>query len=139
MLLWAERDLSVDTLVQNLDLVLRLLPEEALAGQQAYEQHDHDIARMSDSSRIDVTELASSSTPSVDNELAAAIRASIEPDEEPRSTEHRHEECIICFSNPIDCVVMPCGHQICCLECSQNISKCPVCSVPCTFVRVFRA
>lgn len=41
MLLWAEKDLSIETLVQNLDLVLRILPEEALAGQQTYELHEH--------------------------------------------------------------------------------------------------
>lgn len=31
----------METLVQNLDLVLRILPEEALAGQQTYEQPEH--------------------------------------------------------------------------------------------------
>jgi hypothetical protein len=37
MLLWAEKDLSIETLVQNLDLVLRILPEDVL-GEQAYDQ-----------------------------------------------------------------------------------------------------
>lgn len=37
MLLWAEKDLSIETLVQNLDLVLRILPEDAL-GEQAYDE-----------------------------------------------------------------------------------------------------
>jgi hypothetical protein len=49
-------------------------------------------------------------------------------------------QCIICFANPIDCVIMPCGHQICCMQCGDNISprKCPVCSVDCSFVRVYK-
>lgn len=37
MLLSAEKGLSVDTLVQNLDLVLRVLPEEVLGEQGIYE------------------------------------------------------------------------------------------------------
>ncbi len=37
MLLWAEKDISIETLVQNLDLVLRILPEDIL-GEQAYDE-----------------------------------------------------------------------------------------------------
>ena len=88
MLLWAEKDLSLETLVQNLDLVLRILPEEALTGQQAYE-HAHDISMLSDSHSAIMTASAlpnnadatSSSTLSADHDLAAAIRASTEPDD----------------------------------------------------------
>jgi hypothetical protein len=51
----------------------------------------------------------------------------------------RPSQCIICFANSIDCVVTPCGHQICCMTCSKNISRCPVCGVDCSFIKVFRA
>merc|ERR1719263_2463244 len=36
------------------------------------------------------------------------------------------DDCIICCSNPIDCVIIPCGHQVCCLQCSGLISDCPI-------------
>jgi hypothetical protein len=46
--------------------------------------------------------------------------------------------CIICYDNPIDCVITPCGHQICCLECSSNMDSCPVCNADGQFIRIFR-
>jgi len=48
------------------------------------------------------------------------------------------DACIICYENSIDCVSTPCGHQICCLQCSKNMSTCPVCNVDCKFIRIFR-
>jgi len=48
------------------------------------------------------------------------------------------DACIICYANSIDCVITPCGHQICCLQCSTNLSTCPVCNVDCKFIRIFR-
>ncbi len=48
------------------------------------------------------------------------------------------DQCIICYDNSIDCVITPCGHQICCLQCSKNMSSCPVCNVDCKFIRIFR-
>jgi hypothetical protein len=49
-----------------------------------------------------------------------------------------HDACIICYENSIDCVITPCGHQICCLNCSKSLSNCPVCNVDCKFIRIFR-
>lgn len=49
-----------------------------------------------------------------------------------------HDACIICYANSIDCVITPCGHQICCLQCSTNLATCPVCNVDCEFIRIFR-
>lgn len=46
--------------------------------------------------------------------------------------------CIICYENPIDCVMTPCGHQVCCLECSSNMHVCPVCNVKGEFIKIFR-
>ena len=48
------------------------------------------------------------------------------------------DDCIICCSNPIDCVIIPCGHQVCCLQCSGLISDCPICNKKSTFLRTFR-
>ena len=57
---------------------------------------------------------------------------------ESKEDEDDDEECIICYDNKIDCVATPCGHQMCCLKCSKNISRCPVCAQDCGFLRVFR-
>jgi len=46
--------------------------------------------------------------------------------------------CIICYENEIDCVITPCGHQICCMHCSTNISTCPLCNVTSQFIRTYR-
>jgi len=48
------------------------------------------------------------------------------------------EACIICYDNTIDCVMTPCGHQMCCLNCSSNLSACPVCNNKGEFIKIFR-
>lgn len=48
------------------------------------------------------------------------------------------EACIICYDNAINCVMTPCGHQVCCLQCSANLSACPVCNNRGQFIKVFR-
>lgn len=48
------------------------------------------------------------------------------------------EACIICYDNSIDCVMTPCGHQVCCLNCSSNLSACPVCNNKGEFIKIFR-
>jgi hypothetical protein len=104
MMLWAERDLSVDTLVQNLDLVLRVLPEDALAGQESYHQVQECSSKPVSNSNDNVTasnwsnatDMASSTIlGSLDNDMIAAIRASIEPDDEPGGNQHHDEVCTI--------------------------------------------
>jgi len=48
------------------------------------------------------------------------------------------DSCIICFDRKIDCVATPCGHQVCCLDCSENLSSCPVCNDRTAFIKIFR-
>jgi Zinc finger, C3HC4 type (RING finger)/Ankyrin repeats (3 copies) len=55
-----------------------------------------------------------------------------------RRTGEMTDSCIICYDNSIDCVITPCGHQICCLGCAENMKNCPVCNVKCEFIRIFR-
>lgn len=54
------------------------------------------------------------------------------------SKRHGSDSCIICYDNAIDCVITPCGHQICCLVCSKNLSACPVCNNRGEFIKIFR-
>ena len=49
------------------------------------------------------------------------------------------DACIICYDNSIDCVMTPCGHQICCLKCSAELANtCPVCNSQGQFIRIFK-
>ena len=55
-----------------------------------------------------------------------------------QSEQTATDVCIICYDNHIDCVITPCGHQICCLQCSENMKCCPVCNSHCNFIKIFR-
>jgi FYVE zinc finger/Zinc finger, C3HC4 type (RING finger) len=46
--------------------------------------------------------------------------------------------CIICFDRRINCVGTPCGHAVCCLECTANLELCPVCNERSNFIKIFR-
>jgi len=57
------------------------------------------------------------------------------PSDSIRSEE---DACIICCNNPIDCVTIPCGHSLCCLKCSAELTDCPLCCTKSTFLRTFK-
>lgn len=46
--------------------------------------------------------------------------------------------CCLCCEDSIDCVLTPCGHQMCCFKCGQQLKQCPVCKTPCSVLKVFR-
>lgn len=48
------------------------------------------------------------------------------------------DACLFCCEKSMDCVLTPCGHQICCLDCGTKLSSCPVCKVSCQILRIFR-
>ena len=50
----------------------------------------------------------------------------------------RHTQCIICCSQPMNSVLTPCGHQVCCEECGKSLQTCPVCKADCSVLRIFR-
>lgn len=35
--------------------------------------------------------------------------------------------CKICWDEPIECVILECGHMACCLKCGKQMSECPIC------------
>ncbi|XP_076165663.1 E3 ubiquitin-protein ligase RNF34 isoform X2 [Ptiloglossa arizonensis] len=35
--------------------------------------------------------------------------------------------CKICWVEPIECVILECGHIACCLNCGKQMSECPIC------------
>ena len=49
------------------------------------------------------------------------------------------DACILCYEKSIDCVITPCGHQICCIECSSCLENtCPVCQQHGTFIKIYK-
>uniref|UniRef100_A0A6U1PLW1 RING-type domain-containing protein n=1 Tax=Cyclophora tenuis TaxID=216820 RepID=A0A6U1PLW1_CYCTE len=59
-------------------------------------------------------------------------------DETEGSQTTIEDACILCCEKPMDCVIIPCGHQVCCEECGKLVRKCPVCKVDCSVLRIFR-
>lgn len=123
MLLSAEKSLSIETLTANLDLVLRILPESAVL-EQALDSSTTSRSSTRHDSTNDMGEIS-------------AIMVPGGPDEDSGGSSDS-DVCIICFDATINCVFTPCGHQICCLNCGNHISRCPVCSVECSPMRVFK-
>jgi Zinc finger, C3HC4 type (RING finger) len=72
----------------------------------------------------------------------AKERNLIEPDCEASSMADSEsmldDRCSLCYEQPLDCVLVPCGHQMCCSQCGKQLRRCPVCKVDCSVQRVFR-
>lgn len=46
--------------------------------------------------------------------------------------------CCLCCEQTMDCVLTPCGHQMCCMTCGQQLKQCPLCKTPCSLLKIFR-
>lgn len=54
-----------------------------------------------------------------------------------RSSQDTLEDgCIICCEKHMDCVLTPCGHQVCCSDCGIRLAHCPVCKQKSTVLKV---
>lgn len=69
--------------------------------------------------------------PEIDSDLDSSSELS-------SSATRLENACVICCENEMDCVLSPCGHQICCNECGSRLSNCPICKSRCSVLRVFR-
>lgn len=54
---------------------------------------------------------------------------SLSKDKEVKVEENNNKNglCIICCDKEINSIIIPCGHCSCCINCSYNIDKCPIC------------
>lgn len=59
-------------------------------------------------------------------------------DDDETDTALEDNACCLCYERPMDCVLTPCGHQMCCTDCGQQLTCCPMCKVQCSVLRVFR-
>lgn len=49
------------------------------------------------------------------------------------------DACILCYDKPMNCVLAPCGHQVCCSDCGNQLSECPLCKRSCSVMRIFKS
>lgn len=50
--------------------------------------------------------------------------------------------CSICLTNSKDCILEPCGHFVCCIQCISMLpnAQCPVCRTKCNYyIKVFNS
>jgi FYVE zinc finger/Zinc finger, C3HC4 type (RING finger) len=138
--IFSEKELSIQTLCQNLTLCLNMLPSSHAAAIN----HDNEASIPFLTTRPSSESNGSLESQSVFGDLYERfvdqgnefgeenlLQGSLKRDGK--------EDCIICFDAAIDCVATPCGHQMCCLTCSAHINKCPVCSMNCSFLRVYKS
>jgi len=81
--------------------------------------HDSKLeSSISFNSQQSLSSLSSSITNwSTDNEL----------DESSSGNEKFDNLCKVCYDQPINSVLLRCGHVAICFECSKHLDKCPIC------------
>lgn len=84
------------------------------------------------------TDEGDNNTSEEDNNASGFDGSDEHDDEDDSVSTTVADACILCYENSIDCVITPCGHQICCLECSENLTACPVCNSEGQFIRIFK-
>ena len=45
-------------------------------------------------------------------------------------TLNETSECVVCLAAPKESLLVPCGHQCVCEQCSATLSLCPLCRAP---------
>lgn len=61
-----------------------------------------------------------------DSDAAKTQEQDKDPLEELQKLQ-RERQCKICMDRDICIVLIPCAHMVCCKECSESLSKCPIC------------
>lgn len=138
-----ERDITHEMLSKNLTKILRALPDEAASPDETDEMLSPESA--DSATGVLPEDAATPVIPEPDDNIRSLSDGARDfgaiyqhRDVQSSATGEAADECIICFDGKIDCVATPCGHQICCLKCSNNVSRCPVCAQDCSFMRVFK-
>lgn len=117
------KDLKVS--LRALDAVLNVLPKTVMKAHR-----NDNFSHRWDDSVFDGDHTSVASSLGADATFTAS--------EHGRNNRDETDVCIICYENLINCVITPCGHQICCLSCSKNLTVCPVCNNQGQFIKIFR-
>jgi len=60
-------------------------------------------------------------------EAAAADNDSNAQSSQAAAADLDNNICKICYENPMDCVLLECGHMISCIKCGKVLAECPIC------------
>jgi len=132
------------TLQCVLDQGLRFVPPEACAGGKRC----YDMQKQSGSRRLQIEDDGDKSVSSAESESSVESAKSDDIRSPSRTAEHRvrsdsvddvNNDCRICFQKQVECVLAPCGHQVCCMECGERVTTCPICSQNCYAIKTFKA
>jgi len=135
-----EKGLKVYNLINMLDKALRVSAYSSSSAEENDNNHESQTQELlNDPGATQLTPFSASTEQHIISDEALAYQIAEEQRRESTSEGSVEDECIICFTNSINCVITPCGHQICCMQCSKYISRCPVCGVDCSFIQVFKA
>ena len=70
--------------------------------------------------------------------VPAAASSGPSPSKENEKEKEDDDQCVVCFDGPKTHLIVPCGHQCLCGECTRNLKTCPMCRVAVTMtVKVF--
>ncbi len=56
---------------------------------------------------------------------------------EEKDCEKNNNSCVICLDAKRNTVFTVCGHICCCLPCSENVTRCPVCQANSKVIKIF--
>lgn len=76
---------------------------------------------------------------SSDENIGEEENAVLDDDDDDKSVSTTvPDTCILCRKEDVNCVATPCGHQMCCLTCSTQRRRCPVCNLECQFIEIYQ-
>lgn len=134
----SEKDITAEMLVANLQTVLHLIPADVHLDSHNDPGDVRHNSSAAGQEEADENSVSAEDGRSLSQEAQnyGAVKSSKYPGEE--NTGLLQDECVICYDNRIDCVANPCGHQIMCMRCAANVTRCPVCASDCTFLKVYK-
>ena len=103
-----------------MNIIFRLDIADTSASAPAIELQNHTEMNQMPSSSHYTTKESSSTSQAARNVCEITLRP-----EELKAQDS--ELCNICMVNPIDCLILECGHMCTCLICAEALLKCPIC------------
>jgi hypothetical protein len=60
--------------------------------------------------------------------LRRALGELVRVSHRPASRRHEHDlRCVVCLTEPLCAIVLPCAHVCLCMACAARVTRCPVC------------
>jgi len=88
---------------------------------------DRLIAPLSSEQQSKILQLVGLSKPETPSVQPSSTGPKIQSKEDKNDSDDDANSCVVCFDNPVEVVLLECGHLCLCSECSQKMNMCPVC------------